>query len=260
MDDPKYREHEVFKRLTEYSDFYEGLSDTAMNSMTEGISAPFNIDTYAFTSIRGTIDSIKETLEKGRIGDSYSLLRKYFDSILINIYSNLILLDNFNIENFVVDQIDKWVKGQEKMPGNNIISPYILSSKRLTAINTLLCKDKRYAEIKQRCNDYMHYNFYHNVIVNDNQVHLENRIQILDKFLSDIDNAIILHFAYLFTVKDYYMSSSDYADYLDIEEEPPTDSQYWVAPFIQNMFDSLIKTKRPDIATEIKNSTQMKLE
>ncbi|HCZ36155.1 MAG TPA: hypothetical protein DHV26_09540, partial [Cytophagales bacterium] len=140
MNDSEYNNHKIFKRLTEYSDFYEGLSDTASNSFTDGITSAFNIDTYAFTSIRGTIDSIKDTLEKKRIGDSYSLLRKYFDSVLINIYSNLVLLDNFNIENFVVEKIDKWVKGQEQMPDNKIISPYIRSSQRLTAINALLYK------------------------------------------------------------------------------------------------------------------------
>ena len=199
-------------------------------------------------------------MEKKRIGDSYSLLRKHFDSVLINIYSNLVLLDNFNIENFVVEQIDKWVKGQEQMPDNKVISPYIRSSQRLTALNALLYKDKRYKSIRQRCNDYTHYNFYYNVIINDNQVHLDNRVQILDIFSSDIEDIVILHFAYLFTIKDYYMSSSDYSDYMDIGQQPPNDSQYWVAPFIQNMFDKVIKVKRPDIADEIKKTTQMKLE
>jgi len=56
------------------------------------------------------------------------------------------------------------------------------------------------------------------------------------------------------------MSSSDHSDYMDIGQQPPVDSQYWVAPFIQEMFDTIIKLKRPDIADEIKRNTQMKLE
>jgi len=41
---------------------------------------------------------------------------------------------------------------------------------------------------------------------------------------------------------------------------PEEDSQYYVAPFIQDIFDKVIKTKRIDIATEIKNKTTMRLE
>ena len=121
-------------------------------------------------------------------------------------------------------------------------------------------KDKRYKDIRQRCNDYTHYNFYHNLIINDNQVHLENRVRTLDTFSKDIENILILHFTYLFTIKEDYMSSNDYLDYLEMGQKPPPDSQYWVAPFIQNMFDSVIKKKRIDIATEIIKSSSMKLE
>ena len=56
------------------------------------------------------------------------------------------------------------------------------------------------------------------------------------------------------------MSSSDYEDYLDCGLTPVKDSQYWVAPFIQEVFDKWIKKYRPDIANIIKNSTFMKLD
>jgi hypothetical protein len=40
---------------------------------------------------------------------------------------------------------------------------------------------------------------------------------------------------------------------------PEENSQYWVAPFIQDIFDNVIKINRPDIANEIKRHTQMEL-
>ena len=56
------------------------------------------------------------------------------------------------------------------------------------------------------------------------------------------------------------MMSSDYLDYLDIGQTPPEDSQYRVAPFVQNIFDNIIKVYRNDLAEEIIKTTSMKLE
>src|SRR5258705_747882 len=77
-----------------------------MGWVTQGtIGSVLNIDTYVYSSIRGTLDSIKDILIKGRISDSYALLRKYHESVIINVYSNLYLEDNFSIENFVVEKL-----------------------------------------------------------------------------------------------------------------------------------------------------------
>ena len=69
-----------------------------------GTKAILNIDTYIFSSIQGTVDSIKTILTNGRINDSYALLRKYYDSTIINIYSSLYLQDNHSLENFIVEK------------------------------------------------------------------------------------------------------------------------------------------------------------
>ena len=44
------------------------------------------------------------------MNDAYTLLRKYYDAAIINIYTNLYLEDNFSIENFVVDKIENWLR------------------------------------------------------------------------------------------------------------------------------------------------------
>jgi hypothetical protein len=41
---------------------------------------------------------------------------------------------------------------------------------------------------------------------------------------------------------------------------PPENSQYWVASYIQEIFDDLIKKRRPDIANLIREKTSMELE
>ena len=84
-----YLEHWVFGQLTEYADFFRSLSDTTMGFVSSGSYSVTNINTYVFTSIQGTLESIHDILYKGRINDSYPLLRKYYDSAIINIYTNL---------------------------------------------------------------------------------------------------------------------------------------------------------------------------
>ncbi len=145
----EYTEHKVFGELKTYSDFYNSLSFSIMNWVSHGTKAILNLDTYSYSSIKGTIDSIREILEKGRINDAYALIRKYFDSTFINIYSNLYLQDNFNIDNFIVEKIDKWINGTESIPELRVISRYLKESPKLKPISELLKKDDRYKKTER---------------------------------------------------------------------------------------------------------------
>jgi len=256
----KYTSHKVHGELQNYSNFYDSLSFSIMNWMPQGIKAFLNLDTYALSSIKGTVNSIGELLQKGRINDAYALIRKYYDSTIINIYSNLYLQDHFSIQNFIVEQIDNWRKGEETIPDFRIISNYIRESDKVKSITGLLHKDDRYKKIRNRCNDHTHYNFFHNMVLNDPLVHNPHRIKYLETISFDMESLFIQHFAYLFYLNDHYFMSSDYMDYLDVGMTPEEGSQYWVAPFIQEIFKETIYKKRPDIATEIKDRSEMKLE
>ncbi len=90
-------------------------------------------------------------------------------------------------------------------------------------------------------------------------VRIANRDEVLEQFSIDIKDLFVLHISYLFYLNDHYLSSSDYVDYLDMGMQPPEDSQYYVAPFIQEIFDDILKINRPDIAREIKEHTSMGL-
>jgi hypothetical protein len=156
----KYEDHLVFQQLSEYATFYKNLSFSVMGWITQGTTDTIiNIDSHVFSSIQGTLESIIDILANGRINDSYALLRKLHDSMIINIYTNLYLDDNFSIENFVVNKINDWLHGKEKLPEYRVMSDYIRKSEKLTEINKLLLKDSRYRDIRNRCNDHTHYNF-----------------------------------------------------------------------------------------------------
>lgn len=259
VSDPEYQQHAVFGDLGRYVEFYERLAHSAFPWVTQGTRSFGNIDSYMFSSIQGTLASIQKILRDGRVNDAYALLRKYYDSAIINIYSNLYLDDHFAIDNFVVEQIDNWLKGKTQLPEYRIMSRYIRSSPRVTAITSALHSDDRYKRLRDRCNDHTHYNFYRNVLLNDNEIHLPSRGKALDGISADARNVFILHFAYLFCVKQNYMMSSDHVDALECGTEPEHDSQYWVAPFVQDTFDQVVAKYRPDVANVVRSCTSMHL-
>lgn len=255
-----YIKHHIFTELPKYTSFYENLSNSIFGFLTIGTKALCNLDSYVYSSIQGTLESINDILLKLRINDAYALLRKYYDSIIINIYTNLYLEDNFSLENFIVDKIDKWRSGKEQLPEYRIMSDYIRKSNILSKINGLLYKDQRYKNIRKRCNDHTHYNFYKNVLLNDNKIHLPIRESALNEFSIDLTDIFVLHFSYLFYLNGHYMMSRDYIDSLECGLKPEEGSQYYVAPFIQEIFDAVIKKHRMDLATVIKSNTLMMLE
>ncbi|WP_247234265.1 hypothetical protein [Telluribacter sp. SYSU D00476] len=256
----EYSSHEVFGQLSEFADFYASLAHTTMWFISQGTKSIANLDTYVFSSIKGTLESIKEILSNGRINDSYALLRKYYDSTIINVYTNLYLNDHFNLDNLIVEHIDSWRKGTKTIPEYRVISKYIKDSDKIKPITHLLSKDKLYKEVRDRCNDHTHYNYYYNLLLNDNAIYLSDRVKTLDTFSDDLTAVFIQHFAYLFYLNDHYMMSTDYIDYLNVGMTPEEESQYWVSPFIQKTFNKWIKPNRPDIAEEIKSKTGMNLE
>jgi hypothetical protein len=259
VSDEAFQKHIVFAELERYRAFYESLAHSVFPFVSVGTRAIGNIDSYVFSSIQGTLVSIHSVLCDGRINDAYALLRKYYDSAIINIYTGLYLKDHVSIENFIVTQIDRWLQGSDQLPEFRIMSQYIRDSQGVAPITRLLFSDNRYKWLRKRCNDHTHYNFYQNVLLNDKEIVLEARRQAVEEFSEDIRDVFILHLSYLFFANGHYMMSSDHLDSLECGMTPAPDSQYWVAPFVQETFDSIIKKYRPDIAAMIKQHSSMQL-
>lgn len=259
MIDDTYKNNPVFKKTLEYSKFYELLSFSVFGFLTPGISGMISADSYVFSSVQGTLDSIHDVLLKGRINDAYALLRKYNDSVIINIYTILYCKDNLTEENYVVQKITNWINGTEKLPEYRIMSQYIRNHKTLIQLNDLIYINDTYKNLRERCNDNTHYNFYRNVLLNDKDIYNKNRLKELERFSTDIELLFLLHIAYLFYVNGHYMMSSDYRDSMDLGLEPEEGSQYYVAPFVQEVFDDVLKMRRPDIAKLIVENTAMQL-
>ena len=257
--DRAYTDHLVFQELNRFADFYKQLAMSVFQFLNVGTKEIWNIDTYVYSSMQGTVESIRMVLLAGRINDAYALLRKYYDSAMINVYSNLYLKNNRSIENFIVEKIQNWLQGKETLPEYRVMSQYVRESEFFNPINNLLYRDNRYKLLRDRCNDHTHYNFYHHVVLNDNEVYVESRGRWLDVLEKDVKDIFILHLGYVFFINDHYMSSSDYLDALECNIKPQEGSQYWVAPFIQDVFSDVITPSRPDITAVIRANSAMQL-
>jgi hypothetical protein len=262
VNDPEYQTHAVFDQLDRHINFYKDLAESVMMWYPPGTGTKsiVNVDSYLFSSIQGTVSSIQLILKTGRINDAYTLLRKYYDSVIISTYTSIYLSENFSIDNLVVSQINDWLNGKKQLPEYRTMNNYIHNSNCLKSINAILFADKRYKRLRDRCNDHTHYNFYQNVLLNDNEICLPHRIQWLDRFSTDLRDVLIFHICYLFFASEHYMISSDYVDFLECGLTPEPDSQYWVAPFVQVIFRDVVSAYRNDLSELIKQHTSLHID
>lgn len=96
--------------------------------------------------------------------------------------------------------------------------------------------------------------------LNDPKVFAKGRDAAVEHFAADLTRLFIMHVASLFVLNGRYMRSSGYIDCLECGMKPEEGSEYFVAPFVQEMFDNVLKRHRPDIATAIKKETAMRLQ
>lgn len=265
----EYQGHRVFAELEKYSRFYRLLSGEVFTFLSHGIKGgPTNLDTYAYSSMQGTLESMKMVLASGRINDAYALLRKFYDSAAINIYTAVYLQDNFVLDlekpitpdQRIVGKIQDWLEGKKKIPEYKEVAEYIRSAKRLQPLTLIFNKDDRFKKIRQRCNDHAHYNFYHHVLLNDNEVLVEDRLQWLESFSEDVHDLVIYHLGQAFFLNDHYMVAPDYIDAIEMGMTPEEGSEYWVNWFVQQAFNEIITPRWPDVTMAIKQHSSMKLD
>ena len=247
----EYTEHSIFLELEQYINFYESLSFSVLKWVNVGTKS-INYETYLISSLKSTLESIKKLLEFGTINDAYALTRKYYDSIIVHIYTSLYIIEFHSLENFIVDKINNWLQGKEKLPDYKTMNSFIRNNKKIESVNKILFpkNDKNYTNIRQKLNDHTHYNYFKYMMLNDYQINIP-RMDALENLNTYLREIFIKHFIWMFIIKDNWLMADDYTDYLEMGMTPPHNSEYWVAPFIQNIFEEIIKKYRPDLATEL---------
>ena len=253
---PHLENHPIIENLQLYSKFYESWSYLVIKFVPLGTKAIFHFDTYIFGSMQATLDSISLLIQNGKTNDAYALLRKFHDLAMIDVYINLKLEQELAIESLIVTEIQNWLEGKGSMPEFKDIRHYIAQSS-LQPIQAALSQFD-YLNIRIRCNDHMHYNYFSNLLMNT-EAHNPKELELINTFMTDIKYIVLQHISFMFYLLPHFMASSDYTDYMDMGMTPPEGCEYEVAPFIHQIFTDLILQESPKIAELIKKSTNMRL-
>lgn len=245
---------------------YDFLSFNSFGFTPNGLPGEWiNYETYIFSSLKGTIESMKMLLESAHINDAFAVLRKYFDEIMIAVFYVVYCKDQIAANSgkllYTVQKLKEWRDGNAKSPKYDAIIKYLKRSKSFSDLMSKFVfeRDKGFGKIRSYLDDNMHINRYILMLNNDNELHNDRRIKLLDRFHNYLNAIFSFHYASVIFTTPHYLMATDYRDCLECDITPPEGSQNWVAPIGQEAFNKFIKPM-PSIAEFLKEETFLEFE
>ena len=283
-----YCNHRIFEFLDDLNNFYGFLADSCSNT-ADGmiITGKFSVGCPMFSSIQGTLESIKILIYAGRVNDAFALGRKYADAILTALYVYVLVKQDEKkiIETeadlksiFSMSDVRTWSnmgkelfwKKSKAQKAIEIIDPELWKlfhlssdeySKQEENGNPKSGTGKVPEEERLDFNDNVHYNSLSIFANNDyDMLSLNGKGPGLLNLLYDLlSQEFAFHFAFQYVMVPHVYGSNDYIDDLENGEQPKQDSQYWVASIVQDVFDKYIKSKYSEVADYLIKKTLMEL-
>lgn len=271
--------HAVFGEMETCISVYETLADLVFGFVSKTRPLVGNVDSFFFDSLAGTVESIKTVLSAGRIADAYTLLRRMKDTSLLQLHvmvqfekRNARLagflaseaevdseefirwMEDVSQQGMQVEEIDRWIPGEESLKGKR---PSQSGSSTIEDLHFLF-EARRYKAIFDRCIEHVHINSFRILRLNAT-ISSKTQLAWLEQFAQDFRDIFVWHVAYLFTLHPEYMMSTDYVDALECGFTPIEDSQYWVAPIVQEAFNKVVSSHRPDVRDFLRQHCSMQL-
>lgn len=254
-----YLKHKVFDDLKYMMEFYDSISMSCFSFVASGTHGITNYASYVYTAIEGTLDSISILLSKGRINDAYSLIRKLFDDILLEIYMDVTLKDRFSIDNFFVAEVNEWIQGKHRIPRTEKILKCLETSEKTKDLYPLFGWDTYLKKNRELLDDSVHSNRFNLMLLNCNKVYIEDRERHLKNCEIVLNQLFLLHVSFIFHLNPQYLMASDYMYYMEEGQIPPTGSENWISRFAQEAFDKVIKPHN-NISNYIKSTCYLEIE
>lgn len=213
-------------------------------------------------SLESTMGNIISCCESASIADANSLLRKYRDDIFFYLY---VLVYDSNLKRDITSQVCKemefkitdWINNELKNFNINQVLKAIANSDDLKDAVEKYNLKKSFSEIGVHLNNYVHSNGkkYYNQVAFTYEPD-----ELLSELKNIVNNAkyITVVFIFLLTLcSPHLIMADDYIDYLDFGETPPKDSQYWVAPFVEQFLKDNITLIDKNCLDYLKDYTVM---
>lgn len=220
----------------------------------------FSLQTI-ITSVELTAGNIIACCECACIADANSLLRKYRDDLFFYLY--IVVFDSnqkLEIPNnsaIMEKNISRWIQnGLNNLYIQDVLKR-IATSPQLKKAITAYKLQKSFEGIGERLNNFVHGNgfAYYNRNINaykDDELH--SHIKAL---ANDMKYVTVTFLFLLILCSPLSIMSTDYIDFLDCGENPPEDSQYWVAPFIEEFISKNINLIDESCYRYLKENTDM---
>lgn len=252
-----YQQHQVFILIKHMMAFYEGLWETSYSFVPNGTVTIGNYSSNIYLSIRGTLNNIRILLKRGYIADAFVLIRKLFDTVLVEIYLNVVREEKFDwMENLVVPDVDEWLRHQKRIPKIDKILDVLKKSKSTKDLYPWFGWDSYLKNNRMLLDNHVHANSYYSILLNCPEIYLPNREKQLNNAAIILKEIMQVHVSFTFYMNGSYMMASDYLDYCDMNMTPPEGSECWLASYAQNAFDEFIRP-RVNLASFIKEHCVM---
>ena len=255
-----YYNHPVFEKIEHMMDYYNGLADTCFGFIPNGTLGAANYSTYVYMSISTTLSSIHLLLKNGHITDAFVLIRKLFDTVLVEIYLNVVREDKFDWEkSTVVKDVDDWIKHKIWIPHTDKILDVLKKSDTTKEIYPLFGWDSYLKKNRELLDEDVHASKYKSLLANCKDVYIKDRVRYLKNADVILGQIMLVHLSFIFYLNGHYMMALTYMSYLEAGDTPPEGSQNWLAKYAQDAFDEFIKPY-PKIAEFIKGHCAMEIE
>lgn len=241
IDNDSYKNHIVFSLVDDIISFYDNIAENCYQIIPNGTLGICNYETHIYYALKGTLTSVKSLLLQGYINDGYTLVRKYYDDILVDLYFDVIRTDKFDVlKSIVVEDVNNWLHSKHRIPCTKSILKTLKSSPQTKQIFTLFGWDSYLKHNREFLDDSVHSNRYSRLILNCNTLMI-NRENHLSNCYTILKQLFILHLVFIFCLNPTYMRASDYLDSLEMNVAPIKDSENWIAPFALNTFNKYIR-------------------
>lgn len=196
-----------------------------------------------------TMESIRYCCMNSNFADAYTLLRKLRDDLFYYVYLFAVADQSDFTKLAYTDELNKdeknvwnWVHNQQKnLHIGTVLKCIASNSYAKEAVEKFNLKDS-FDKLADKLNNYVHSNGY--LFYNESLDRLAMTKKTKEMCNEFSETVIFVTVTFLFLVvliRPLLIMSDDYTDYLEFNDTPPKNSQYWVAPFVS---DFLCKYKR----------------
>jgi hypothetical protein len=265
------------------------------------INGNFTLGTELLDSSIKTLKNAKYCCSNGSFSDANILIRKFRDDLTLflylleiintripykdNAFDGFIVNGQINAQRFIDllsnDSLNPPFDDDEKCLEawfSNTINELPWKIRKKLSVENYINRLKQNSQVKRILTEYLLENFWEKIrTILNGYVHNNGRLftyqnlalstdsnldYYLRNLITHIENLSTIFISILILVDSKLICSSDYIDYLDSGLEPPEDSQYYIAGFIQNFIDAKVVALHPELKSYLKdnNKNGMKIE